>query len=53
MIKVVNKKHYKGKGFYIGRGSPLGNPFSSKKSKYNTILCKTPQESIVKYRDYY
>ena len=27
MIKVVNKKHFKGKGIYIGRPGCLGNPF--------------------------
>ena len=27
MIKVVNKKTYKGAGVYIGRPTPLGNPF--------------------------
>jgi hypothetical protein len=26
-IKVVNKKFYKGKGEYVGRGTPLGNRF--------------------------
>ena len=27
MIRIENKKTYKGDGFYIGRPSPLGNPF--------------------------
>ena len=27
MITVVNKRHFKGKGIYIGRPGPLGNPF--------------------------
>ena len=27
-IKVVNKKVYQGPGEYIGRPSPLGNPFT-------------------------
>ena len=27
MIKVVNKKNWRGGGYYIGRPSPLGNPF--------------------------
>lgn len=28
MIQVVNQHWYKGHGVYIGRPSPLGNPFS-------------------------
>ena len=28
MISIENKKTYKGDGFYIGRPSPLGNPFA-------------------------
>jgi len=27
MIKIVNKRNYTGPGIYIGRPSPLGNPF--------------------------
>ena len=27
MIKIVNKKDFKGNGIYIGRPSVLGNPF--------------------------
>ena len=27
MIRIVNKKNFKGEGVYIGRPSPLGNPF--------------------------
>ena len=27
MIRVVNKRNFKGEGIYIGRPSPLGNPF--------------------------
>ncbi|MGH9845841.1 MAG: DUF4326 domain-containing protein [Blastocatellia bacterium] len=27
MIRIENKKHYRGEGVYIGRPSPLGNPF--------------------------
>jgi hypothetical protein len=26
-ITIINKHHKKGSGEYIGRGSPLGNPF--------------------------
>jgi hypothetical protein len=27
MIRIENRKHYRGEGVYIGRPSPLGNPF--------------------------
>lgn len=27
MIRIENKKTYRGEGIYIGRPSPLGNPF--------------------------
>ena len=27
MIRIVNRRNYKGPGIYIGRPSPLGNPF--------------------------
>lgn len=27
MIRIENKKTYRGEGVYIGRPSPLGNPF--------------------------
>jgi len=27
MIKIENKRTYKGDGYYIGRPCPLGNPF--------------------------
>src|SRR5262249_13522003 len=27
MIHIVNRKTYRGEGVYIGRPSPLGNPF--------------------------
>jgi hypothetical protein len=27
MIRIENKSTYKGDGFYVGRPSPLGNPF--------------------------
>ena len=41
MITVVNKHHHK-EGEYIGRGSPLGNPF--------LISGGYPRESVI--RDY-
>ena len=39
MIKIENKKTYKGDGWYVGRPSPLGNPFhvGGKISRYEAI----------------
>lgn len=44
-IQIRNKKNYKGSGFYVGRPTPLGNPF-----KISDTL--TREESIKKYRDW-
>jgi len=56
MIKVVNKyKHtVTDNDFYIGRGSPLGNPYSSVKDKKTLaqFTCDSREESIEKYREY-
>lgn len=50
MILVVNKRTYKGEGEYIGRPSPLGNPFSHiKSSKYASIMVPTRRESVERY----
>ena len=38
-IQVVNKKTYLGKGEYIGRPSPLGNPFFMKDESYRDSVC--------------
>jgi len=45
MIKIVNKKDFNGKGFYIGRPSPLGNPFVIGRDGDR-------EEVIMKYREY-
>lgn len=44
-INIRNKKTYQGEGFYIGRPSPLGNPF--KVSKY-----LTREEAINQYENW-
>ena len=50
MIQVVNKRTYKGEGEYIGRPSPLGNPYSHiKSSKYENIIVSTRREAIRRY----
>jgi hypothetical protein len=39
MIHIKNKKTYAGDGFYVGRPSPLGNPFKidAKTSRHTAI----------------
>lgn len=36
---------------YIGRGSPLGNPYSSKKSKHDVTEVKDSDEAIARFED--
>ena len=45
MIKIVNKRLFKGKGIYIGRPSVLGNPFIIGRDGDR-------EEVIRKYREY-
>ncbi len=56
MITVVNKyKHTPTEfDFYIGRGSALGNPFTSIKDRKTKadFICDSREESIEKYKDY-
>lgn len=58
MIKVINKhKHISNNtsvDFYIGRGSPLGNPYTSiqdRKTKAE-FVCSSREESISCYKEY-
>jgi len=55
-ITVVNKHTHisTGNDFYIGRGSALGNPYTSKplsKTKAE-FQCATPEESVSSFRKY-
>lgn len=43
-VRVVNKRRYKGDGYYIGRPSVLGNPY--KMPQYSR------EECVSKYREY-
>jgi hypothetical protein len=43
MIQIKNKHYYAGPGEYIGRGSPLGNPFK--------ITKDCPREEAIKQYD--
>lgn len=51
MIKIVNK-HYTNEGEYIGRGSPLGNPYSHITGTKAQFLVRTRQEAVDCYRDW-
>lgn len=52
MISVVNKKVYKGGGYYIGRPSPLGNPFSHLSGTLAAFQVVSRFEAIAKYREW-
>lgn len=50
MIRIGNKKFkYDGKTFYVGRPSPLGNPFPTKRNSF-TEKIYTVEESLKLYR---
>ena len=55
-ITVVTKRHPKKTDcrIYIGRGSPLGNPFTSIKDRQTKAqhVCDSREESITKYQEY-
>jgi hypothetical protein len=54
MIRVVNKKTHKPSkaDVYIGRPSPLGNPFTSIQNRKTLAqyMCKSREESIARYK---
>lgn len=56
MITVVNKyKHQPTvNDVYIGRGSVLGNPYSSIKDRDTkaSVICDSREESVVKYKQH-
>lgn len=51
MIEIVNKHTHKATkhDFYIGRGSPLGNPYSSKPSKLAEEMVDSRKQPIELY----
>ena len=55
-IRVVNKYYYDGDDMvYIGRPSPLSNPYHSKPSKFdpkNLYKTDSVEESIEKFKKY-
>lgn len=55
MIKVVNKKYHTPTeyDYYIARPSPVGNPFTHKKSKYkDVIVVETRDDAIDMYKEW-
>jgi hypothetical protein len=52
MITVVNKRTHKGtpKDFYIGRPSPLGNPYSHKDNTLAKFKTESREESVELYK---
>ncbi len=54
MIKVVNRKMYKGTdGCYVGRPSPLGNPYTHLSgSKHAKFKVATRDEAVEKYQEW-
>ena len=53
MINVVNKRTFKGEhGFYIGRGSALGNPFTHRKGTKAEFVVDSIQESVDRYSEW-
>jgi hypothetical protein len=52
MITIANKRNASS-GEYIGRPSPLGNPFTHlKNSKYAEKTCSSRDESVDNYREW-
>ena len=51
-IEVINTHHLKGRkvGEYIGRGSPLGNPYSHLEGTTALYKVASREEAIEKYR---
>ena len=52
MIRIENKRTYKGDGVYVGRPSPLGNPFSHVPSELAEFRVATREEAVDRYRDW-
>lgn len=56
MITVVNLKNHKStdNDVYVGRGSPLGNPYTHIKTKYTQadFIVETRYQAIEKYKEY-
>ena len=51
MIKITSRG-FKGKGVYVGRPSPFGNPFPTRKSKFSDEVYSL-EESLELYRKHF
>lgn len=51
-ITVINKYHSPNEGEYIGRGSPLGNPFSHMPGTKAEFLVLTRDEAVNRYEEW-
>lgn len=54
MIRVTNKRAYAGEGLYVGRPSPLGNPWSHRPSRFidrEGFYVATREEAITRYAE--
>jgi len=50
MIRIRNKNNYNGKGHYVGRPTPLGNPFTHHNKKTQAqFKVDTVEEAIERY----
>ena len=52
MIEVANKKTHRGEGIYIGRPSPLGNPFTHRPGTLAEVVVGSRDEAVDRYRDW-
>ena len=52
-IVIKNKRNYKGPGVYVGRPSPLGNPFThiASSSKADVVV-ESREEAVSRYEDW-
>lgn len=50
MIRVVNKRRHKGDAEYVGRPSPLGNPYTHMQGTIAQHTVATREEAIARYR---
>jgi hypothetical protein len=51
-IRIVNKRAFKGDGQYVGRPSPMGNPFSWMEGTLAEFRVASREESLCRYKDW-
>jgi hypothetical protein len=52
MIRVENRKTWRGEGHWVGRPSPLGNPYSHVCGTTAEFKVATRDEAVEKYREW-